>query len=258
VASARSNLSLVIDATGTSPHAMLASATGSGTLQLSGLQVSGLNSAALPVILSDADAVTTEINDATVSPIVNATLFDGKMVFPKLDIPFSITGAKLRADKVQGENAEMQLDAEATLGLGDATLDASLDATFKPGEQAVAGADPIVRLMWQGPFVAPAVSVDVTQMTSFLSLRKFEQERRRVEILQARMAEQQRLRREASLYRARDTERQRLRQKALDDARLLQKAQDKRSELARQEEEKLRLEREKPNQIGNQGDLPAQ
>lgn len=256
VASAKSNLSLVIDATGTSPHAMLETATGSGTLELSDLKISGLNSKALPSILAGADAISSDISDAVVAPVVQAALFDGTLDFAKLNIPFAITGAKLRADKVQGANDDMRLEAEGTLALADATLDANLDAIFNPGEQAVAGAEPLVRLTWHGPFNHPQRIVDLTQMTSFLSLRKFEQERRRVEILQAKMAEQQRLRRESALYRAREAERARLKQKAADDSRLLQKAQEKLKELAREEEARRKLERE--SQVGNPETVPAQ
>ena len=180
------------------------------------------------------------------------------MDFSKLSIPFSITGAKLRADQVQGSNTDLSLEAEGTLSLEDASLDAHVDAIFNPGEQAVAGAEPTVGLNWHGPFNNPERSVDLTQMTSFLSLRKFEQERRRVEILQAKMAEQQRLRRESALYRFRETERARARQKALDDARLLEDAQEKRSELAREEEEKRKKELEQQSEIGTPENVPAQ
>ncbi|MDB5524178.1 MAG: AsmA family outer membrane protein [Rhizobium sp.] len=258
VASAKSNLSLVIDATGTSPHAMLETATGSGALELSDLVINGLNSKALPPILAGADAITTDISETIVQPVVEKSLFDGALNFTRLSIPFSITGAKLRADKVQGSNADIRIEAEGTLTLEDAMLEANVDAIFKPGEQAVAGADPTVRLNWQGMFNSPKRSVDVTQMTSFLSLRKFEQERRRVEILQAKMAEQQRLRRESTLYRARENERARLRQRALDNARLFRQAQEKRTELARQEEERRRKELESQSQIDNPENVPAQ
>jgi hypothetical protein len=260
VASAGANLSLVVDATGNSPHAMLATATGSGTLDLRGLRIEGLNSKALPAILAGADQLKADINDAAVAPLVKSALFDGMQAFPLLKIPFSITGAKLHADKVHGPSADqqLQLNAEATLALEDGTLAGSVDAIFNPGEQTVAGAEPVVRLNWNGAFSEPALSIDVTQMTSYLSLRKFEQERRRVEILQSKMAEQQRLRREAALYRARDAERQRLKQKALDDARLLGLAEEKRKELARQEEERLRRQREQQSQIGTPEKAPAQ
>ena len=66
-----------------------------------------------------------------------------------------------------------------------------------------AGAEPAVRLEWEGPLAAPARDIDITAINGFLSLRRFETERRRVETLQANVLEKQRLRREAALYRSR-------------------------------------------------------
>lgn len=55
--------------------------------------------------------------------------------------------------------------------------------------------------------------MDVTDVTSFLSVRAFERERRRVERLQANVLEKQRLRREVALYKyvagVREAQRQR-------------------------------------------------
>jgi hypothetical protein len=217
---------------------MMQTATGSGTLELRDLAINGLNSKALPSILQGADSISGDVSDTSIAPFVESSLFAGSLNFDKLDIPFAITGAKLRADKVSSSNADLRLDAEGTLSLEDARLEAGLEATFNPGEQAVTGAEPTVRLNWSGAFNAPDLDIDLTQMTSFLSLRRFEQERRRVEILQAKMAEQQRLRREAALYRARATERERLKQKALDEARLLEKAQQALKAQAREEEDR--------------------
>lgn len=241
VASALSNMSLVVDATGKSPQAMLETATGSGNLDLTGLRISGINAKALPAILAGADAIKGEVSEENVKPIVEGSLFDGSLEFQKLRIPFTITGAKLRADKISTSNASTRIEAEGSLSLKDAHLDARLTATFDAGEQALTGAEPIVGLSWQGPFIKPEMSLDVTQMTSFLSLRKFEQERRNVEILQARLAEQQRLRRESALYRARAAERERLKQRELDNARILEKAQEALKEKARKDAEERRL-----------------
>jgi uncharacterized protein involved in outer membrane biogenesis len=243
-ASARSNLSLVIDSTGTTPQAMLETATGSGAFKLSGLKIAGINDKALQPILDGADKVAGDISDASIQPFVTEALFSGALNLPDLDIPFTITGAKLRADKISAESPDLSIDAEASLSLENAAIASSIDLTLKPGEQAVAGAEPTITLGWNGSFVTPERSIDLTQMTSFLSLRKFEQERRRVEILQAKMAEKQRLRRESGLYRARQAERQRLAEKREAEKRLLIEAQKKLGELARQEEEERRKLRE--------------
>nr|WP_281431854.1 AsmA family protein [Rhizobium setariae] len=243
--SAKTNLAVVIDSTGTSPQAMLETATGSGAMRLSDLNIRGLNDHALGDVLGAADLVQGDISESTVRPIVEPALFNGAMHLQSLDIPFTITGARLRADKINAENARVSIDAQTGLSLEDAQMESRVDLKFNPGDQALAGADPLVTLGWTGPLVAPERSVDITQMTSFLSLRKFEQERRRVEILQAKMAEKQRLRRETGLYRAREAERLRLKEKAAAEERLFRQAQEKRAQIARQEEE----ERQKSKQL---------
>ncbi|MDP3523697.1 MAG: hypothetical protein Q8S27_03905, partial [Hoeflea sp.] len=50
-----------------------------------------------------------------------------------------------------------------------------------------------------GLLADPAVSVDAGQLTNYLSMRAFERERRKVELLQAGVVEKQRLRREVAL-----------------------------------------------------------
>lgn len=89
----------------------------------------------------------------------------------------------------------------------------SLGIDFNAASEAQSGAEPALRLDFAGPLATPGRTMDVSDVTSFLSLRAFERERRRVERLQANVLEKQRLRREVSLYKyvavAREAQRQR-------------------------------------------------
>jgi regulator of protease activity HflC (stomatin/prohibitin superfamily) len=134
----------------------------------------------------------------------------------------------------------MSFSADADIGLLNGDITAALDVALKPGEEVLAGAEPSVSFDWEGPLAQPARNFDVTALNGFLSLRRFEQERRRVEIMQANIAEKQRLRREAALYRSLAAERERLQQQARDNERLLKEAQDALKALARAEEEARR------------------
>ncbi len=80
--------------------------------------------------------------------------------------------------------------------------------TFRPGDEALAGAEPRVRLSYAGLLSSPGVNLDVADLSNFLSLRAFERERRRVETLQANVFEKQRLRREVQLYKAKAQQRE--------------------------------------------------
>jgi peptidoglycan hydrolase CwlO-like protein len=81
---------------------------------------------------------------------------------------------------------------------------------------------------------SPGRTIDITDITSFLSLRAFERERRRVERLQASVLEKQRLRREVALYKYTATmrEAQRQRDAALEQQRSLEETRLR--ELARE------------------------
>lgn len=248
VASALSNLSFALDTTGKSAVELLKGATGSGTLSLADLTVAGFDGSAFPGIVKLADAIRGELSEAVLRPGIEKAILGKATRVEKLEIPFNIAGGRLRASNIAGQNNEMSFSADADIGLLDGDLAARLSVAFKPGEESQAGADPTVNLDWQGPLARPERQIEITALNSFLSLRRFEQERRRVEIMQANIAEKQRLRREASLYRSLDAERERLAQRARDNERLLKAAQEALKVQARAEEEarqKARTEAEK-------------
>jgi uncharacterized protein involved in outer membrane biogenesis len=240
VAAALSNLSFALDTTGRSAVDLLESATGSGTLSLSGITVSGFDGSAFAALLKLADGIDGELSDAALKPGIEQAVLAGTTRVDKLEIPFNIAGGRLRAANIAGQNDEISFTADADIGLLAGDLAGKLAVAFKPGEDALAGAEPSVSLDWQGPLAAPARTVDITALNSFLSLRRFEQERRRVEIMQANIAEKQRLRREAALYRSLDAERERLAQRARDNERLLKAAQEALKAQARTEAEARR------------------
>ncbi|MDH6267861.1 uncharacterized protein involved in outer membrane biogenesis [Rhizobium sp. SG_E_25_P2] len=258
VATARADLAMTLDAAGDDPRALLDGATGSGALTLNGVTLNGLNAAALPSLLSGADRIDGEFTETALRPLIETALFSGAIKANTLEIPFAIAGSRLRADKVTGVMANgARLDAQGAIGLADGALDGQLTLAYDPGDERMSGADPSVTLTFQGPFAAPERKADITAMSNFLSLRKFEQERRRVEILQATMQEKQRLRRETMLWKARDAERERLRLKALDEARLLREQQEALARLAREEEERRQAEKALGNSL-NSGQPAAQ
>ena len=240
VAAALSNLSFAIDATGTSAAGLLQGATGSGTLTLSDLTVTGFDSGSFASILKIADGVDGELSEGALRPGIEQAFLTGTTKVDTLEIPFNIAGGRLRAANIAGRNANVSFAADADIGLLDADMAAALEVVFAPGEEAQTGAEPSLSLRWKGPLIEPERTIDITAINSFLSLRRFEQERRRVEIMQANIAEKQRLRREAALYRSLDAERERLAQRARDNARLLDEAQEALKAQARAEAEARR------------------
>ncbi len=222
----RSDVSLVLEASGKSVFGLSDNASGSGAVNLSGLTVEHVNQAALPLILGEADRMNGDVSEAGILPFAQRHLNEGAFIADAVKIPFTIAGGTLRAQNILVENDHANVSANAEVSLPDGSLHANVRLSFNAGEAALAGAEPAITLAWHGRVSDPGTSLDVTELTNYLSLRKFEIERRRVEILQASLMEKQRLRREAALYKAREKTRQAERETAAAQERLLKQAQE--------------------------------
>jgi hypothetical protein len=190
--------------------------SGSGELKLAGAHVRGLNLSVLPPLLSATDQIKSDITADKVLPIVQTLLNNGEAQLPpEVSIPFNIATGAVRTTSVQASNDLAKLSGKAEISLADERMSGSLGIDFNAGSEALSGAEPAVRLDFAGPLATPGRTLDVTDITSFLSLRAFERERRRIERLQANVLEKQRLRREIALYKFNASEREVQRQRDL-------------------------------------------
>ncbi|MBW0366635.1 AsmA family protein [Ensifer adhaerens] len=219
VATGTFDLSVALEASGATPEAMAHSASGSGTTTFNGMTLAGINSAALPQLIAAADALKTQISADAIRSAAEATIFSGQSLVGVVKAPFSIAGGVLRAQNVTAGDGNAAMTGEASLDLAAGRIDAGIDLTFRPGDEALAGAEPRVRIGYAGLLEAPGVDLNVADLANFLSLRAFERERRRVEILQANVLEKQRLRRELALYKARAEARELERKRAVAEER---------------------------------------
>lgn len=139
-------------------------------------------------------------------------------------MPFNIAGGTLRAQNVTAGDAAAGLSADAEISFPDERMRAGVTVDFNPGEEALTGAEAQVTLDYAGLLKSPGLTLDATGLSNFLSLRAFERERRRVEMLQANVLEKQRLRREVALYKANAAEREAARLRAMEEERRRQLA----------------------------------
>lgn len=182
-----------------------------------------------------------QINAGKVHPIVETLLNNGEAKLPPLGIPFNITDGTLRVQNVTVANDLARVTADAQITLPEERISATVGIGLNPGIEALPGVEPALRLNFSGMLPSPGKTMDVTDITSYLSLRAFERERRRVERLQAIVLEKQRLRREVALYRFNDAERVRAaemeRQRQAEEERLRALAQEAAAEKAAAEAE---------------------
>lgn len=207
VASGKADVTLAVDASGKSVRRMVEGASGSGEAKISDLVLHGLDTSAFPALLAAADAIEGDITPERVAGFAADAILKGEASLGAVRVPLALASGRLRAQSVAAENSGAALSADADLDLAGDAMTGRLAVTFKAGEDALAGAAPEVSLDYRGLIEAPGVTLDVQPLANYLSLRRFETERRRVETLQANVLEKQRLRREAALYRARADER---------------------------------------------------
>lgn len=250
VATGRFDLRAAVESTGQSPYELVDSVNGSASLRLSGLSLARLDLGMFWPLLAEVGAAAGDVTEEKVRAAV-AKLVDGQpATIGDVAVAFNITDGVARTQNVVAQTPAARLTGEGRLSIIDSGIDAALTIALDAGDERLQGADPTFRLLYAGKAGSPQRDFDVTELTNFLSLRAFERERRRVEMLQANVLEKQRLRREVALYRFEERQREevRLRAEAEERARREEEARLKAEEDARlkaEEEARAKAEAER-------------
>ncbi len=196
------DMTFVGEGGGASAAELIGAASGSGEVTLPRLAIRDLDLSILPRIVAQADSLGTELDQDKVRAMADGLLSAGETVIEGLKLPFALSDHTLRVQNAVAETTAAGLDGTVRLDFDTGALDGEIGVALVPGDLAMEGAAPNLRLLLQGEALSPERVLDVTELTNFLSLRAFEKERRRVEALQSSVLEKQRLRREAALARA--------------------------------------------------------
>jgi uncharacterized protein involved in outer membrane biogenesis len=204
-----------LEGNGRSPAAIVASLTGSGTIDLDDIVISGLNTSPLNHVFAAADQEKFEILDENVLPIVIEVIDNGTVDVSRVSIPYIVAVGKLRARNISVDGKNTDMTGAIEVDIKESTLRSDLSVRFDAGKEWVEGADPQIIMSWNGDIKSPKRSIDVQPLSGFLSLRSFEREQRRVDKLQSTILEKQRLRRDIIVTNARVRYRQKLRNQEL-------------------------------------------
>ncbi|MEM9104485.1 MAG: AsmA-like C-terminal region-containing protein, partial [Pseudomonadota bacterium] len=245
IATGRLSLSASFESAGSSVRDVVGSFSGSGIIDMNGLELDGLENEALLAILASADADGFELESENISRLVSSVIASGKFFANEVSVPFTMAAGVLRMPNIVMTDTGSTVRGEARLDLADQDVDARFDVEFDPEENALTGAAPALSIAFLGSVRAPERTLDVGEFSNYLSLRAFERERRRVEILQAVVLENQRMRREALLARqqARDDREAAIERRRLEAERLTRERQrQERERIARLEAEQREKE----------------
>lgn len=203
----RATVSASLGSSGPSVAELVHGLAGSGVVDLKGMTVAGLNGAALPDLIRQADALGQGIDDAATARFAPGIVQSGNFAAGDSTFAFNLASGVLRAPPTQFDRDQAVLTAEGRIDLNAQTVDATAEFALKPGDDALVGAEPTAQLIVSGSASAPQVALDTSGLAQFLTQRQLEIEQARVEAMQAAILEKQRLRREAAYFTALNAQR---------------------------------------------------
>ena len=234
--SGRGDLSASLTASGKTLAAMVASTSGSGTARARDLVVAGIDAAALPEVLAEADRIGRDVDAAATARFAPDLIRRGSFRPADTEAAFAVAGGQLRVPPVLLQSDTVRVSVEGKVDLTGPMVDLAGEIAYAPGDEALVGSEPVLRYRVEGAPQAVERSLDTGPLAQFLIQRALEREQARVEAMQAVLLEQQRLRRETRYYLARVEDRA----KAAEERRLAEEA----ARLKAEEEARLRAEAE--------------
>lgn len=227
------------ETTGQSFASLIANLSGNGLVAIKGAEIRGLNTKALDGILVATGVDNYEITSEKIKALFAEKAFTSSFVITELDAPFSINRGKLRLRNVRYVVGQTALTSNMELDLHSRNLNASTEVEFMPSKRdMISGAAPQATINWKGPFASLEKSLDIDRLEGYLSLRAFEISQRRLETLEAKVIEKQRLRGQIAYAFAKERYDERQHQEAL---RLEEERKLREAEEARRLEEERKL-----------------
>ncbi|WP_306117749.1 MULTISPECIES: AsmA family protein [unclassified Roseitalea] len=211
------DLTLALTGSGASIEALTDSLSGTGVVALDGVVVPNLDPDALSTLLPAADALGIDITAEQIRQIARTALFDEAARLVDAQLPVTVAGGVLRAANLALQTPDGRMELTGTVRYDLASRQAAGDVlvALDPGAQALAGMAAEVAIAFGGERAGP--DIDYSRLSAFISQRALESERLRVERMQARLIERERMRRQVRYARYLQ-ERERAARAAEDDA----------------------------------------
>jgi large subunit ribosomal protein L24 len=177
----RTSLQMTLMSRGRSVAALAGALSGSGTMTLESVDISGLDPRALEVAVraSDAGQVT---DDNKLKQIVAAVLAAGNLSVATAQIPFNIRDGRLRIDatSLDAGNARVIVSGGYDMLADQADVRVSLSAN----SIGSASSRPEIQLFAAGTPDALNPTLDVTSLSSWLAVRTIDRETRRLDAIE--------------------------------------------------------------------------
>ncbi|HEY2529782.1 MAG TPA: AsmA family protein [Xanthobacteraceae bacterium] len=178
-------MALQVDTLGASPAALVGSLHGSGTMTLTNAHFSGLDTTAFTAAIAATDS-NGSIDRSKVQTAVSATMAKGGLAVPHGDVALTIASGQVSAANATLEaSGGAALSLNGRLDLGSGLIAARLTLSGDPPAHALIRARPELEVALDGPLATPRSTLDVSALTSWLTLRAAELQTRRIEAIEA-------------------------------------------------------------------------
>lgn len=190
VTDGRLRLQLAVDGLGGSPAALMGSLHGSAAAWFKDTQFAGLDAAAFGTARQAAGQTSPidlgKIDMGKVETAVNAALAKGHFTVPQggAAVTLNMGAVDLNHVILQAEDGS-QLALSGAVDLGNAAIDMRMTLSEAPPANALIAARPELSVNVKGPLAAPQRTLDLSALSSWLSLSAAELQTRRIEMIEA-------------------------------------------------------------------------
>src|SRR5690606_35151437 len=193
-------LSGSLSASGRTFGGLVSALSGSGSLTAHRLSIRGINPEAFDGIVRLADQDGRTLNPQAAAEQALGQVRAGTFEAREASLAFTVAGGIARTPTVRLRHPGASLDAAFDIDLASGVLKGDGQLVFDAGREALAGAEPALRIALSGTVRTPRAEFDAAPLAQYLTQRALEIEQARVEDEQERLLERQRLRREARHY----------------------------------------------------------
>ncbi|MEP3280360.1 MAG: AsmA family protein [Stappiaceae bacterium] len=201
------------ESVGRSVAGLVSGLTGGGTFSINDGEVRGISPQAFGLVTRAVDAGL-ELESDKIREAFSSHLDASSFPFKSVNGNIAIAAGQARARNVNVESDSASATGAALIDLEDWKIDSNWTVKVDLIDDAVTGAEPQVGLVFKGSMDNPVRSIDISQFTSYLTLRAFEIEVRKVERLQSEILERERMTREMKQFKRDETKRELARERA--------------------------------------------
>ena len=174
-------MQIELEGAGRSPAAFMGSLTGFGNVTLERAQLGGLNPGVFGAV-NRAIELGVPLGGNRIREFVTGMLDNGPLPVSRAAARIGITAGQARFSDITVQSTGAELQASASVDLSDATLDARLSLNGvppSPGAQR-----PAVLVALKGALPSPQRTVDVSLLTSYLTLRAVDQQSKQIDAME--------------------------------------------------------------------------